>query len=86
MTPEDNAAKNRTLSDIVYQFSLGIAFGLVLAMLPALLISWSVLEWCTLYLAILGGGVLLCGVLSAILGKQFLAPLINFLESMPPIA
>ncbi|MEL6399493.1 MAG: hypothetical protein AAFO87_08250 [Cyanobacteria bacterium J06607_6] len=86
MTPKDNADKHRALADIVYQFSLGIAFGLVLAMLPALLISWSVLEWCTLYLAILGGGVLLCGVLSAILGKQFLAPLINVLESMPPIA
>ena len=55
MPPEDNAAKNRTLSDIAYQFSLGMAFGLVLAMLPALLISWSVLEWCTLSLAIWGG-------------------------------
>ncbi|MBE9139196.1 hypothetical protein IQ254_18680 [Nodosilinea sp. LEGE 07088] len=85
MVPEDNQPQRRTVTDIAYQFLLGIAFGLVLASLPALCISVSVLEWRTTYVTILGTIVMLCGILSASLGNRFLKPLITFLESIPPV-
>jgi len=39
MTPEDNPSKSRSLADVAYQGLLGVAFRLVLVMLPALMDS-----------------------------------------------
>ncbi|MBE9100135.1 hypothetical protein [Vacuolonema iberomarrocanum] len=58
---------------------------LVLIMLPAFFISLSTLEWQSSYLEVLGMVVVLCGFLSAILGKSSLKPLIQFLESIPTV-
>jgi cytochrome c biogenesis protein CcdA len=85
MNSEDQVSKRRTLTDIAYQFVLGTAFGLVLIMLPAFFISLSTLEWQSSYLEVLGIVVVLCGFLSAILGKSFFKPLIQFLESIPTV-
>jgi hypothetical protein len=55
MPPDDNAAKSRTLADIAYSGLLGLALGLVLALLPVLAISLSILEWRSSYTAMLAG-------------------------------
>ncbi|NJL48089.1 MAG: hypothetical protein HC929_12155 [Leptolyngbyaceae cyanobacterium SM2_5_2] len=85
MTPDDNATKPRTLADIAYSGLLGLALGLVLALLPALVISLSILEWRSSYTALLAGVVVLCGLLGAVGGRRVLNPLMQFLESIPPI-
>ncbi|MEM6520521.1 MAG: hypothetical protein AAF892_11470 [Cyanobacteria bacterium P01_D01_bin.71] len=85
MTSEEAQPKRRTLSDLVYAFLLGIAFGLVFAMLPAMFISLSTLEWHVSYIVALGLLSLLSGVASAVFGKSFLKPLIWLIESVPTV-
>ncbi len=87
MTDSNNRTPQpRTLRDIAYDSLLGLAFGLLLALVLAMLISLSTLEWQWQYLAILAGLAACCGLLTAIWGKRFLGPLVAFLESIPPIA
>lgn len=86
MTSEETQPKQRTLSDRAYDLLLGALFGLLLAVLPAMLISLSTLEWRVSYIVALGLLSLLCGVLSAVFGSKFLGPLMRIIESVPPVA
>jgi NhaP-type Na+/H+ and K+/H+ antiporter len=85
MTSEDSSLKHRTSTDVIKQFLLGIAFGLLLALIPLSYISISVIEMQLLHVVVLTALVLSCGILAAAFGNKFLSPLMKFLESIPPI-
>ncbi|OUC12336.1 MAG: hypothetical protein B0A82_22940 [Alkalinema sp. CACIAM 70d] len=86
MTPEDGSSKHRSFSDVMKQFLLGIAFGLVLMLIPFSYISLSAIDWQLLHGVALAALVISCGILAAIGGNKFLRPLMKFLESIPPIS
>ncbi|MDX2212283.1 MAG: hypothetical protein SFY66_03230 [Oculatellaceae cyanobacterium bins.114] len=85
MTPEENSPKRRTFTELSQQFFLGIAFGVLLTLIPLTYLSLSTLEMKPLYGEVMAALVLTCGLLAVLLGKKFLQPLIAFLESLPPI-
>lgn len=85
MTSEENSPQRRTLTDLSQHFLLGIAFGVLLALIPLSYLSLSTLEMKPLYVELLAALVLTCGVLAALFGKTFLQPLIIFLQSIPPV-
>jgi RsiW-degrading membrane proteinase PrsW (M82 family) len=85
MTSEDNNPKPRTFSDVVKQFLMGIAVGLLLMLVPLSYISISAIELNSLRVIVLAALVLFCGILAATWGNKFLSPLMKFLESIPPI-
>ena len=85
MTSEENSPQRRTLTDLSQQFLLGIACGVLLALIPLTYLSLSTLETKPLYVELLAAPVLTCGVLAALFGKTFLQPLIIFLKSIPPV-
>ena len=81
MTPQEE--QRRTLSELGYQFLLGTALGLLFAMVPLAIAQPTLTLWNTVAtLAI----VLLFGLLSVTVGKKFLNALMQFLESLPPVA
>ncbi|MBE9068008.1 hypothetical protein IQ260_15260 [Leptolyngbya cf. ectocarpi LEGE 11479] len=83
MTSQNNSSAPRSLKDIVYQFLLGAVLGLIVSLIPWVLIEPGLTVW---NLAVTSIIILLCGILSALLGKQFLNSLMRFLESFPPVA
>ncbi len=85
MTSEDSSPKHRTSTDRIKQFLLGIAFGLLLMIIPLSYISISAIGFNLLHVGVLAAVVLSCGILAAVFGEKFLSPLVNFLESIPPI-
>ncbi|MBD2158174.1 hypothetical protein [Leptolyngbya sp. FACHB-16] len=85
MTSEDSSHKHRTLTDVIKQFLLGVAFGLLLALIPLSYVSISAIELHFLHVIVLATLVLSCGILAAAFGNKFLSPLMKFLESIPPI-
>ena len=85
MTSEDSSLKHRTATDVIKQFLLGIAFGLLLMLVPLSYISISAIELQLLQVVVLAALVLLCGILAAALGSKFLGSLMKFLESIPPV-
>jgi formate/nitrite transporter FocA (FNT family) len=85
MTPEESSPKRRTLTDLTQQFLLGIACGVLLALIPVFYISVSNLEVKLLYVELLAALVLACGILTVLLGEKFMKPLITFLKSIPPV-
>ncbi|UZQ52792.1 hypothetical protein OOK60_09605 [Trichothermofontia sichuanensis B231] len=85
MTSEENNAKRRTLTDLFQQFLLGIASGILLTLIPLTYLSFSALEIQPLYIALMAGLILLCGILAVLLGNKFLQPLLTFLKSISPI-
>ena len=84
MTPEENSPNRRTLTELSQQFLLGIAFGILLALIPLTYLSLSTLEMKPLYVTLMAALVLTCGLLAVLLGEKFLNPLITFLKSIPP--
>lgn len=84
MTSENSTPKRRSLTDLAQQFLMGIAFGLLLALIPLFYISVSTLELKLLYVEVLSALVFSCGRLAVISGEKFLSPLIIFLKSIPP--
>lgn len=84
---EDNGLKHRTSTDVIKQFLLGIAIGLLLMLMliPLSYVSISAMELQLLHVGILAALVLFCGILAATFGSKFLSPLMKFLESIPPI-
>lgn len=85
MVSEDSSSKQRTLMDMIKQFLLGIAFGLLLMLIPLGYISVSAIELKLLTVIVLAVVILSCGILAAAFGNKFLSLLIKFLESIPPI-
>ncbi|MBW4472124.1 MAG: hypothetical protein KME45_17195 [Stenomitos rutilans HA7619-LM2] len=85
MTSEDSSPKHRALTDVIKQILLGIAFGLLLTLIPLSYISISAIELDLLHIILLAAPVLFCGILAAAFGNKFLSPLTKFLESIPPI-
>jgi hypothetical protein len=85
MTSEESNPKRRTATDVMKQFLLGIAFGLLLLLLPLSYASITAIELKAFHLIGLAAFVSACGILAAALGNKFLSPLIKFLESIPPI-
>jgi amino acid transporter len=85
MTSEDSSPKHRTLTDVIKQFLLGIAFGLLITLIPLSYISISAIGLHLSHIIVLVALVLFCGILAAALGNKFLSPLMKFLESIPPI-
>lgn len=83
MTHQQNSSDPRSLKNIAYQFLLGAALGLIISLIPWVLIAPVLTAW---NLAVTSIIILLCGILSALLGKQFLNSLIRFLDSFPPVA
>ena len=81
MTPQ--AEQRRTLSELSYQFLLGTVLGLLLAMVPLAIAAPAFTRWNVVATVAI---VLLFGVLSVTLGKKFLNALMQFLESLPPVA
>ncbi len=86
MISKDNSPKDRSSTDIIKQFLLGIAFGLVLALIPLQYISLSVIELKLLHIIVLAALVLSCGVIAAIFGNKFSGWLMTFLDSIPPLS
>jgi hypothetical protein len=84
MTTEENNPKRRTSTELPQQFLLGIAFGVLLALIPLTYLSISTLEMKLLYIELMAALVLTCGILAVLLGEKFLQPLITFLKSVPP--
>ena len=84
MRSENSTPKRRSLTDLAQQFLMGIAFGLLLALIPLFYISVSTLELKLLYVEVLIALVFSCGILAVIFGAKFLSPLIIFLKSIPP--
>ncbi|NJK52843.1 MAG: hypothetical protein HC936_08440 [Leptolyngbyaceae cyanobacterium SU_3_3] len=85
MTSEDSSSKQRTLIDMIKQFLLGIAFGLLLMLAPLSYISISAIELKLLQVVVLAVLILSCGILATAFGNKFLSPLMKFLESIPPV-
>lgn len=85
MTSEESSPKQRTATDVIKQFLLGIAFGLLLMLIPLAYISLSVIKLQLLSVIALAALVLACGILAATFGNKFLGPFMKFLESVPPI-
>jgi ABC-type nitrate/sulfonate/bicarbonate transport system permease component len=85
MTSEDSSPKHRTSTDVIKQFLLSIAFGLLLMLIPLSYISISAIELQLLHIVVLAALVLSCGIMAAAFGNKFLNPLMKFLESIPPI-
>jgi len=85
MTSEDNSLKHRTSTDVIKQFLLGIAVGLLLMLIPLSYVSISAIELQLLHVVVLAALILFCGILAAAFGSKFLTPLMKFLESIPPI-
>lgn len=85
MTSEDSSSKQRTLVDVIKQFLLGIAFGLLLMLIPLTYTSISAIELKLLHAVVLAVLILACGIMAAAFGNKFLSPLMKFLESIPPI-
>ena len=83
MTPQEEQANRRTLSELGYQFLLGTAVGLILALIPLAITTPGFTLWNTVATVAI---VLLFGALSVIFGKRFLSALLQFLESLPPVA
>ncbi len=83
MKPQAEHSKPRTLADIGYYFLWGIVFGLVLALIPLAISTPAFTLW-NIYAT--GGLVLVCGTLSALVGKRFLHALMRLLEFFPPVA
>ncbi|NEZ57997.1 hypothetical protein [Adonisia turfae] len=83
MTPTEKNSEPRTLTDFAYQFLLGALLGFVVSLLPLAVIRPALTTGNITAVVII---VALCGVLSALFGKRFLKPMMNFLESLPPIA
>ena len=85
MTSEDSSPKHRTSIDVIKQFLLGIAFGLLLMLIPSFYISISVIKLKLSHVVVLAALVLSCGILAAAFGNKFLSLLMKFLESIPPV-
>lgn len=85
MTSEDSSSEQRTLIDVIKQFLLGIAVGLLLMLIPLAYISISTMELKLLHVVVLAVLILSCGILAAAFGSKFLSPLMKFLESIPPV-
>ncbi|MEM7066413.1 MAG: hypothetical protein AAF572_25005 [Cyanobacteria bacterium P01_B01_bin.77] len=83
MTHQENSSKLRPPKEITYQFLLGTALGLIVSLIPWVLITPALTTW---NLTVTGIIILFCGLLAALLGKQFLNSLMRFLESLPPVA
>ena len=78
-TPE-----RRTLADLAYQFLLGSALGIILALIAWLITAPTPLKlW---NMAAVAAIIVGCGLLSVLIGKRFLTALSNFITSFPPIA
>jgi hypothetical protein len=78
--------QSRTARSIAIQFLLGLMFGLLFILIPfsyfAYFAPGSVHA---IHLWIAGGFVLVCGILSALVGKQFVHFLMRLVESLPPV-
>jgi NhaP-type Na+/H+ and K+/H+ antiporter len=85
MTSEDSSSQQRTLIDVIKQFLLGIAFGLLLMLIPLSYISISAIELKLLHVVVFAVLILSCGILAAAFGNKFLSSLMKFLESVPPV-
>lgn len=85
MPPETHNLKRRTSTDVIKQFLLGIAVGLLLMLIPLAYVSISAMELQLLHGVVLAVLVLCCGILAAAWGSKFLSPVMKFLESIPPI-
>jgi len=85
MISEDSSPKHRTSTDVMKQFLLGIAFGVLFMLIPLFYISISVIELKLLHVVVLAALVLSCGILAAAFGNKFLSPLMKFLESIPTV-
>ncbi|NJM96015.1 MAG: hypothetical protein HC800_01275 [Phormidesmis sp. RL_2_1] len=83
MKSEDNSSNRQTWRNIANQFGLGALVGLMLAWIP---LAISMPDWAAWNITASVALVLLCGTLSALFGKRFLAALMSLLESFPPIA
>ncbi|ESA36890.1 hypothetical protein N836_04845 [Leptolyngbya sp. Heron Island J] len=81
MTPQEE--QRRTLSELGYQFLLGTALGLIFALIPLAITTPALTLWNTVATIVI---VLLFGLLSVTFGKKFLSALMQFLESLPPVA
>ena len=84
MAPEKDTQERRTLADFIYQFLVGSALGIILAAIawlitaPTSLTLWNIAAIATI--------IVVCGLLSALIGKRFLTAVSDFIESFPPIA
>jgi hypothetical protein len=85
MRDEESSSKQRTLIHVIMQFLGGIALGLLFMLIPLSYISVSAIEFKLLHISALILLLLSFGILAASFGKKFLDPLMNFLESLPPI-
>lgn len=83
MTHQENSSEPRSFKDIAYQFLLGTGLGLIISLIPWVLIEPALTTWNLIVTSII---IIFCGLLSALLGKQFLNGLMRFLESFPPVA
>ncbi|MEM1253932.1 MAG: hypothetical protein AAGI69_15995 [Cyanobacteria bacterium P01_H01_bin.21] len=84
MTPEKSTPERRTLADFAYQFLVGSALGMILAAIAWLITAPTPLKlW---NIAAIAATIVVCGLLSVLIGKRFLTAVSNFIESFPPIA
>ena len=80
-TPDGDMTSRSMLVGLAYRFFWGAIIGLGFSLIP-LAISMPMAN----FWAIAAALAVLCGTLSALIGKQFLSVLMNVLESFPPIA
>lgn len=84
MTPEKSTPERRTLADLAYQFLVGSALGMILAVIAWLITAPTPLKFWNI--AAIAATIVVCGLLSVLVGKRFLTAVSNFIESFPPIA
>lgn len=84
MPPKKSTSERRTVADIAYQFLLGSGLGMILALIAWLITAPTPLRlW---NLAAVAATIVVCGLLSVLVGKRFLTALSDFITSFPPIA
>ena len=83
MKSEINNSEHRTLTSTAYQFGVGVLLGLTFICIPLAISAPDMTVW---NITVSATVVLLCGILSALVGKRFLATFMRVLESFPPIA
>ena len=86
MQTDNHDRQPRTARNIAIQFLIGLGFGLLLILIPFSYFAYFAPGLVhAIHLWIAGGIVLVCGILSALVGNQFVHFLIKLVESLPSV-
>lgn len=81
--PSNENQTRRSLREISLHFLIGAVIGLAFACIPLAITLPNLASWNITTSAAI---VVICGVLSALVGKRALSAFMNVLENFPPIA